>query len=46
MMTVILAGTVTYLVLSGVLLLALLRSAARTSDDWTMSTMSANQTLA
>ena len=35
MATSILIGTVAYVVFSGSFLIALLRSAARTSDDWT-----------
>mgnify|MGYP000866041219 CR=1 FL=1 len=46
METIILIGAVSYAVLSGLFLIALLQSAARTTDDWTMSTLPTNQTLA
>jgi hypothetical protein len=46
METIILIGAVGYAVLSGLFLVALLQSAARTTDDWTTSTLPTNQTLA
>ena len=46
METIILIGAVGYAVLSGLFLVALLQSAARTSDDWKLSTLSNHQTLA
>ena len=46
MATLILMSAVGYLVLSGLLLIALMQSAARTSDDWLASMMSVNRRLA
>ncbi len=45
MVTIILISTGTYFVFSGVLLIALLRSAARTSADWNAYALLANVRL-
>lgn len=45
METMILVGVMSYAALSGIFLIALLRSAARTTEDWAASTLPTSQTL-